>query len=298
MIKPASPTSPPGSRRSTARADSAEGEAGDADEAEEAGDEADADERRDDARVLLLRCLAFAEAGPAVIASSPSAVPNGIGATFGAKRPHQKASLRNAAASADGFQASTIGCGSARSPEARLRARPDSSSMRASARSRPGRTPLRHAVEQARQISVRPATSCTRSTGVGSCASAIDADGRRAGRSFERPRLGATFAVEAAPPGACDAAAIAASLVAPVGSDTATSDRAIAGPRMRVVRVRQACFGSDAKPIVERSLAATLSGVRPSPPPVRRLVPDRSPRATLERRRARSVAHHGKVTAR
>ena len=98
------PTSPPVSLRSMA------------------DDETDADERRDEARALLLRGRFFAEPVPAGIASIASAVPSGMGATVGAKRPHQKASRRKAEASAAGFHGSTIGSGSAgpvRSPQRR-----------------------------------------------------------------------------------------------------------------------------------------------------------------------------------
>ncbi|MGA1045918.1 MAG: hypothetical protein ACO3ZY_12065 [Phycisphaerales bacterium] len=90
-----------------------------------------------------------------------------------------------------------------------------------------------------------------------------------------------------------------------VGSDTATSDRAIAGPRMRVVTVRQACFGSAAKPIaaefcaVAEFTAATDSSVSSASSPSGRSAAWRWLRcAACQRRRTRSVAHHGNVTAR
>ena len=111
MIKPASPPSPPGSLRSMAFADD---EARGEHEVEVAREESEVDGRRD-VRVLLLRRFVAAAGASAVIASSPSAVPSGIGATVGAKRPHQKASLRKAEASAAGSHGSTIGSGSARS---------------------------------------------------------------------------------------------------------------------------------------------------------------------------------------
>lgn len=283
------PTSPPGSPRSIAFAAAPADEGADDDEHVVDGVGAD----RIDARRPRFDLTPAAPARPDVMPFDSEGA-TGIGATAGAKRPHQTASLCKAATSATGFHASTIGSGAAthgRSLRRRLKsdafetdvaaarrtranftspaecegssacsegaadrlvacdaedradarhdsdgtsrggrsrasgearadgARPqsrriasasrhgepspfeaisrpfaDSSSMRASARSRPGRTPCRQAVEQARQMSFRPATSRTRSTGGTTIASA------RFGGSvvFERSTLRAASACEGA----------------------------------------------------------------------------------------------------
>ena len=155
--------------------------------------------------------------------------------------------------------------------------------------------PCRHAVEQARQISVRPATSCTSSTGG-------DGPTNLAGRlgrpiSLERTTRFAPSVVGCAWRAVREVAAGGGACGTRCGSDAVTSDRAMAGPRIRVVTVRQAWIGSAASVVrplgrvampIGAACAIVASGASTS---WRR-------NAFRQRRFARSVDHQGSVTAR